>query len=424
MVSWWSSVGLLCLTVPMVLLLQGCGAGDPSGTIPNKNAKTTVIVMRHCVRAVRKDVWGGKPWLQSWSNYSAQPWPEFPVPDMHCLRRGEQIIEAQARWIRSHGGLPQPVRAVADLLQGDEGQRDNVTMHQLLRGLGIVADSDTAALDHRPFTFQDSEDCRRAQASAEDRRKAMERVVYAATVSEEYQRRVQFLYEVLGVGAAGDWTQLGCNVSAINSIDDPMTFSFPAPFGTCSLGSAFAERLLMEWGGGMDVGWGRVKPEHIPALMAVHRWFFSKLFAPPEIFQVVGASMARAVLGRLTEGAEGTHIFVGHDSDLMLLNLVLDIIWDAYPFPVNATLPGSMLRFDRDGDTVTANYVYPQDFGEPYWRDRMLTEPAKFSGSSNVISLQNFQDRVEQRSIAACAHPMAPTPLSMASALDDSLVVL
>ena len=51
--------------------------------------------------------------------------------------------------------------------------------------------------------------------------------------------------------------------------------------------------------------------------------------------------------------------YVGHDSQMWGLAGTLALRWQAAGLPLLPTLPGSMIRFDRDGDTVTVTYHYP-----------------------------------------------------------------
>merc|ERR1712216_580014 len=93
----------------------------------------------------------------------------------------------------------------------------------------------------------------------------------------------------------------------------------------------------------------------------------------------------------------------GHDSQLNALNSILGMGWESSPWPINATLPGSMLRFDREGDSVAASYWYPSDFSKI---DGVMSKSkVSFSHSAgNTLSLSELKDRVERGTISACVN--------------------
>eukprot|EP00971_Amphidinium_carterae_P287819 5713715-Amphidinium_carterae.3 len=79
--------------------------------------------------------------------------------------------------------------------------------------------------------------------------------------------------QVMGEGAAGSWWQTGCELP--NESSDLR--------GACAAGSDFVERFLLEWGSGMPLAWGKLKPRDIPRLLAVHSWFRDVTAAAPPI---------------------------------------------------------------------------------------------------------------------------------------------
>merc|ERR1712113_604179 len=174
--------------------------------------------------------------------------------------------------------------------------------------------------------------------------------------------------------------------------------------GACYAAAIFAERLLMEWGSGdMEVGWSRVPIEDVPKLFLLEMWHFFNWFAPAEVHKYYGASMHRAVLKNLTEHRGGTTVYVGHDSDIMMLKGALDLTWDPEPYARNATLPGSMLRFVRDGDQVTASYIYVHNFSNA--NGHMQSVDARFVSSSSAnLPVPAFVELLKAGSIEECAN--------------------
>jgi len=355
------------------------------------------MVMRHCVRSTPSGGVAAVPNHDRYDDYSELRWADFSVPSMFCLPRGEDIVEGQGRWWRSRGGLEPPLHVVADLLPKDLGQRDNVTMRRFLKGLGLHVDASNVTLDHGPFAPCGSAACAlntsQLLASAEQH-------LRENPPPPGYAAKLQALFAALGTGVVGDWTGLACNLTLLRD-------GLPMPSGACQAASEFVERLLMEVGGGMEVGWGRMRPDQVTQLLGLHSWHFFNWFAPPETHRYFGASMARTVLRHLEAAEGGTRLFVGHDSDIMMLKGALGLAWEPAPFPDNATTPGSMLRIVREGDRVTATFFYVRDFSEG--TGDMAAVNATFASSpSGDISFTELGSLLRTGSHAACACPSSP----------------
>jgi len=384
------AVAIALSSLALATLLHGCSNDDEPDTpaVP----KTTVIVMRHCVRSTAVDSVEANPSYTYDNNYSSEAWPAFSEPPMYCLPRGEEIIEAQGRWLSSKGGLPLPLRAIADDVP--VGQRDKVTMERFLKGLSIPANSVSSQVDGLPFRSASTPSCSQARPTLEEMLAAMKASLEHPSLPAGYEEDMQSLYKALQAGVAGNWTGIPCTAT--------MDGNIPLPVGACQAAATFAERLLMEWGGGMDVGWGRVMADHVPALLRLQSFHFQKWFGLLETLKWYGASTIRSVASRLAEAEAGTTLYVGHDSDIMMLNGALGLSWNAQPFPVNTTLPGGMLRFDREGDTITSSYMYVVNFSST--DGVMLSVPALFNGSSHNISASAFARLAEQNSVEQCAN--------------------
>lgn len=112
------------------------------------DSATTVLVMRHCARSTEDDSIKTGPQLRysSVSSYSAKSWPAFPVAEMYCLPRGADIVEAEGKWMRANGALPEPVHTIVD-----EMQRDVETGLRFMKGLEVDINKSNFVLDKRPF---------------------------------------------------------------------------------------------------------------------------------------------------------------------------------------------------------------------------------------------------------------------------------
>lgn len=378
----------------VALQLAGCGGGGGGGQ-PSAEKATTVIVMRHCFRSTGPGGIEANSSFSRYDDFSSNPWPEFGVPSMACLKRGESLVKAQGLWLKSHGGLPLPLRAVADLIPHDVGQRDNVTAHRLLEGLGLDPEA-LLRLDHLPFAPAETEGCQKARPSIEKVVESMQALLDAQPPPERYEALVEELMQVLGVGGAGNWTDHGCR--AMSMSDD-----FAIPAGSCGVAAETTERLLMELGGGMEVGWGRLPPHRVPELLTLQAYHFYHWFAPRSMSSWQASSMAAEIADRLRAGEPGTTLYVGHDQDLMVLGGLLGLEWDAAPFPVNVTLPGSMLRFDRKGNEVSVSYAFVEDPRDD--SGAMRSVPANFvSSGKNSMSLSDIDDLLDDNSVDACAN--------------------
>lgn len=356
--------------------------------------RSTVIVMRHCVRSTDDGTLFGRPNLTHFDNYSHTSWPEFPVPAMYCLPRGADIIVGEGKWLKAHGQLHEPIRVIADACE-----RDNVTAKSLMRGLGLNSTAQSFLISGDPFNHKDDSTChmeKNARAAAVRRR-----VASASRDEAMYAELMQQVYNITGNGAAGNWTNISCAVDNTTGFQE----------GNCMLASEFTERLLMEWGGDMSIGWGHslASPENIPRLLQLHAWYREVNDAVLVIDRTHSASIARAVLESLDKG--GTTIFVGHDSQLDGLKSIMGLGWDASPFPANVTLPGSMLRFQRDGAKVTASYIFVPNFTDD--SGDMEIAPAQWAlrsgdadASAGEACMADMRQMTTAKFEASCANPL------------------
>lgn len=349
---------------------------------------TTVLVMRHCFRSTAHDGIKARPGLEYFSNYSAKPWAPFPVPPMHCLDRGEQLIEAQGKWLKDHGNLSTNVAVVSD-----DFQRDIVTAHALLRGLDVDADANgILTIDTGPFHgVRDAAICK--PLSATEKVAALQKNLEAVPKLHFDDTLMTTMLDAAGIGAAGDWTKIPCTLNGTRLV------------GNCNVAHRFATRFLMELGGNLVVGWGKITPKEMQKVLQSHSWYRQVVNANPKIAAREQASIAQNVLSILEAGQGGTTVLMGHDGQQNALNAILDMRWEASPWPINATLPGSMLRFDRQGDTVKATYWWPSDFS--ILDGAMSFSKANFfrNADINTLTLRDFKSRVKRGIVATCANP-------------------
>jgi hypothetical protein len=378
----------LVLLAGAVLLLAGCGHGSEP---PPSGSKTTVLVMRHCVRSTPEGGISDIPGLPYYNNYSNIPWPSFGVEDYFCLPRGIRIVEGSGKWLKQHGDLPMPLQVVADNIE-----RDNVTAHALLSGLA-QRHKYSFSISEKPFGAAPG--CKKLSSAEFVKAIAAQRKAVAMEETE-YSNLITSLASVLQAeGPAANWHQSEC---ALN----PSSLALE---GSCAAASDFTERFLLEWGGGLKVAWNRLKVEKLPALLKIHAWYRMIMDSTPRIVAREQASIIRAVAEALNGPAGksgGTRIFVGHDTQLNALSGALGLTWSPGSYPVNATIPGSALRFDSDGDSISVSYLVPANFShEGDAMGSMKSVPATFFESgTNAVSVQSFQRLVSEGSVPACAN--------------------
>eukprot|EP00929_Paragymnodinium_shiwhaense_P040975 TRINITY_DN21317_c0_g2_i1.p1 TRINITY_DN21317_c0_g2~~TRINITY_DN21317_c0_g2_i1.p1 ORF type:complete len:399 (+),score=68.85 TRINITY_DN21317_c0_g2_i1:85-1281(+) len=366
-------------------LLTGCGDAGPSHDPAAGDIESVVIVMRHCVRSTDDDEVYGTPGFSYYDNYSAEPWPAFDVPPYYCLERGERIVEGTGRWIKALNTLPEPIYVIAD-----DVERDIATGKALLKGMQLPATSETFRIVGTPFS--QAEDC--PKMTPAEMAAAVELQLAAYPWPEaSFSNLMAQLYEAMGEGHAGNWTKTPCTLNNESGYLD----------GNCAAASAFVERFLMEWGGDITLAWQNIKPEQLPTLLQVHAWYRQVVDATPSVVANQEASIVRNVAEALDKA--GTTIFVGHDSQLNALSAAFGIRWDASPFPINATLPGSLLRFDKRGDDVTASYSFVSNFSEA--SGSMTTVPAgPGEKPTGLTTLSALKASAQANSKAECANPL------------------
>lgn len=365
-----------------------------------------MLVMRHCFRSTPEGDISAVSGMPYFGNYSAQPWPAFGVPDMHCLERGVRLAEASGAWFKRHADLPEPLHVIAD-----DCQRDRQTGQAFLKGFGVGVDNTTFVVDTNPFSAAVSSDCPLPSA-AEQAAAVQEQMELRPMPEPDFAHMVAKLYQVLGAGAAGDWTAKPCRADAASG----------DLVGGCQAASEFTERFIMQWGGGFELGWGRVPTLEVPELLALHAWYRMVSSSVPKLVAKTQASIFHRVLGELEAGKPGTTVFAGHDSQLNAMIAGLDMTWDPSPFPVNATLPSSALRFERVGDQVHVEYVFLSNVTDE--SGHMSVVPVTFGGNggSNIL-MEDLSARVKKGSVAACSNPVTDDKAALRRQIVDEVVV-
>merc|ERR1712050_231150 len=174
----------------------------------------------------------------------------------------------------------------------------------------------------------------------------------------------------------------------------------------------------MEEGGGMPLAWGRLNASDVPKLLALHSYYLRLTVFARDLVKSSQASIAWAILQVLEARKSGTTLFAGHDLQIGGLGSALGLSWDPTPFPMDATLPGSALRFDLEDDTVTASYVFLENFTKG---GDMRSVPANLLGAEDgKMSLKHLRSLIETSFIPGCAN----TALSSTFERSDAEIIV
>uniref|UniRef100_A0A7S1F0D2 Acid phosphatase n=1 Tax=Noctiluca scintillans TaxID=2966 RepID=A0A7S1F0D2_NOCSC len=357
--------------------LTGCGNGQ-------KSARTTVLLMRHCVRSVPDSGVYAVAGFKYYNNYSATAWPAFDIPSEYCSSRGEQLAKGSGQWFKGHSPLTEPVRVIADNLE-----RNNISGRAFLTGYGQDVTENNFLVDGSSFDPASTCDFYSHSEIAAFRQEQYEANPRPEPWTSQMMRK---LYDVLGEGVAGNWTAVSCKTNNESGFID----------GSCSGASGFVERMLMNWGSGLPVAWDRFQSWELPQLLNLNTWYRYVVFTVPKVVAKSDSSILRNVHETFQAGQAGTTVFVGHARQLNAFN-ALGVSWDAAPYPVNASLPSSVLRLELEGGFVTGSYLFVTNFTDE--TGDMTAVPVRF-GTEERVPIARFADLLTSGSDVSCANPL------------------
>jgi hypothetical protein len=169
--------------------------------------------------------------------------------------------------------------------------------------------------------------------------------------------------------------------------------------GRIELDSMAAETFLMQYGAGLPVAWGALKPTEMYQLqqMLVYEWSSGR--SAKLIEQAKPSRMLSAIVEALGQPGNTTTIFIGHDTDLNGLAVLLEVGWGAPPHPDNTTAPNVALRFRAQAEgRVAVDVVYTTN---------ATTDGVLLSMPVQESSVSGFCHRVVQGIDHSCA-PLPP----------------
>jgi len=146
----------------------------------------------------------------------------------------------------------------------------------------------------------------------------------------------------------------------------------------------------------------RLQSWEVPQLLNLNTWYRYVVFTVPKVVAKSDSSILRNVHETFQAGHAGTTVFVGHARQLNAFN-ALGVSWDAAPYPVNASLPNSVLRLDLEGGFVTGSYLFVTNFTDE--TGDMTAVPVRFGTEERVPSAR-FADLLTSGSDDSCANPL------------------
>jgi 4-phytase/acid phosphatase len=371
---------LVGASVAACLLGGGAAAAQSSDTLLQ-----VVLVSRHGVRTptIQPDV------LSAWT---AQQWPTWEEPFGHLTKHGKELATILGRYHRASlaaqgllpsSGCPDPSSVY---MYADVSERTDEMALGLLDGLapgcGIPVLSKSPAKTDPVFHPVQGGVCQIDLLEAQTR--ILERVHGSfSTVVAEHGEAIGALQSALGC----------CKPDFCAAFGRPRTCTLPAlptaafglsqgqgayMVGALDVASGASELFMLEYANGMsagDVGWGKIGVAEIQRALELHDATFDLLYRTPYLARREGSSLLARVAGALTglafaglappePAVRGARFlaYIGHDTNIATLGGALDATWEMPGNPLNPTLPGGALMFERrrsaDGhERVYVSYV-------------------------------------------------------------------
>jgi len=319
-----------------------------------------LILERHGVRPPTKPP-------EAFAKYSAEPWPQWSVAPGELTAHGAALIATLGGWYRqwlSRDGLVS-AQGCADAnrvyIRADVDQRTRESGRAFARGLMPdcpvsvhVESGDVDPLFHPAAAGMVRGDGATAAAAVSGR------IGNApAALAGVYRHQFQTLEEILGKQSV-----LGLPAS-VGSTEEGLA-DIRGPIRT---GSTLTENLLLEYAEGMtgkDLGWGRLDPNKLTEILALHTAYADLARRTSYLATVQGSNLLQRILLSLDQavsrkpvagalgGPEGrVLVLAGHDTNISHIAGMLNLSWLLPGYQRDDTPPGGSLVFrlwrDRAG---------------------------------------------------------------------------
>jgi hypothetical protein len=119
------------------------------------------------------------------------------------------------------------------------------------------------------------------------------------------------------------------------------------------------------------------------------------------------SNLVAHMMQNLENRTGGAHLYVGHDTNLDGVAVMLDLAWnDPSPYPANASVPGGIIKLTASGSgadaTVTGTFLYSTfDSDQGILKSADIT----FSTGAKSMPLADFQAAAKARIDPACTGP-------------------
>jgi 4-phytase/acid phosphatase len=317
-----------------------------------------VILSRHGVRSPTASA-------ADLRQYAADPWPAWSAAPGELTEHGRKAMTVLGAWYRAwlaHDGLFPAGGCEQSMMvhvRADVGQRTHESGRSFAQGLfpGCPPEVQVVSANADPLFHPVS-----AGAVHSEGALAMAAVsgrigANPAALAGVYRHAFETLDEILGRhGLTGLPASLQATEDGLADIRGPLR-----------TGSTLAENLLLEYAEGMtgkDLGWGRLDPDRLNEIMAIHTAYADLARRTSYLASVQGSnllehmllSMEQAASGKPVTGALGKPgdrllVLAGHDTNISHISGMLNLSWLIPGYQRDDTPPGGSLVFRLWRDT-------------------------------------------------------------------------
>ena len=348
--------------------------------------------MRHCARSTfLPDMYGGQT-PRYLANYSdGGELPDWGVPPTLCTARGRSIVVGQGRSLRAEV-LSRIGTEHLKVVYDAAATRDNTTALDFLTGLGLPSLKRMGAAE-----VFDPPEAWCPLLTEEQKRNAVSAQLGAVPRPKGYTDRIAALQKILGRGVA----------PPMQSMPDVVSGGDVGWIGGSNAASSWIEAMLLQLGAGLPMAYGRVTPAQLYDLLELHVYYRAVAVRGLAIERRGESNLLAHMMRDLLTPASGASLYVGHDTNLDGIAQLLDLAWDATPYPTNTTVPGGILRLTASGTgkdaTVSGAFLY-SNLADG---DGKMREVEASFGGKGSISLAELSNLAKQKIDARCVRLQA-----------------
>jgi 4-phytase / acid phosphatase len=323
-------------------------AAWPVSSANKPELQYVVIVSRHGVRS------------PTWENarlnaYSAEPWPQWPVPPGNLTPHGYRLIQMMGayyrQWLRAEHLLSASGCQDAPhiYIRSDTEQRTRETgrafAESLLPDCAIEAHAQPDGERDPLFSGFGTPDRQKMLAAVRERLGADPQKLVA-----DHRVALKTLQSIVGGKPL--------EAATVGVTPEGRSLELTGPFAT---GSTFSEDLLLEYAEGMkgrDLGWGRLTRDRLERVLEIHAVYADLMRRTPYLARARGSNLLAHVLRSLDQATSGKPIggalgrpgdevllVAGHDTNLSNLSGMLGLSWKLQGYQPDDTPPGGALIF-------------------------------------------------------------------------------